>query len=194
MTKTAKRAYDAERYSVHRAKYLAYQATYRSEHAEKKRSSKAASYIKYRSRILAQQAEYLKRPGVRASRKLAQKAYDATPSGIAARQKASRRYRKSAKGRITAVTATAKRRAIQRRSTEHHSSRDWLMLLAAYHGRCVYCLAAANTRDHVVPIHGGGGNEIANIVPSCFACNRSKSDTPLLAWLSKRPPTRKESI
>lgn len=33
--------------------------------------------------------------------------------------------------------------------------------------------------DHITPVCEGGGNEIDNLVTSCFACNRGKSGNPL---------------
>jgi len=33
--------------------------------------------------------------------------------------------------------------------------------------------------DHVIPVVEGGGNEAANLVTSCFDCNRGKSKHPL---------------
>ncbi len=46
-------------------------------------------------------------------------------------------------------------------------------------GVCHYCGqqvgAAALTMDHVVPVARGGRSTRGNVVPSCDACNKSKS-------------------
>lgn len=48
---------------------------------------------------------------------------------------------------------------------------------------CVYCLAAANTIDHIVPIARGGGSGHDNLVAACRTCNFGKADTPVLVFL-----------
>jgi hypothetical protein len=40
---------------------------------------------------------------------------------------------------------------------------------------CHYCGAPAVLHDHVVPRRFGGSNKPDNLVPSCWACNSSKS-------------------
>lgn len=61
---------------------------------------------------------------------------------------------------------------------------------------CVYCnerlTKQSRTRDHVVPRSRGGGPR-ENLVPACGACNRAKSDTPLLLWLAERRAANCES-
>lgn len=49
--------------------------------------------------------------------------------------------------------------------------------------RCFYCDRQAQTFDHVVPRSAGGRDEAANLVPSCRACNASKSYRSLPVWL-----------
>jgi hypothetical protein len=36
--------------------------------------------------------------------------------------------------------------------------------------------------DHVKPQTRGGSDEIQNLVPACFSCNRTKSDKGLFNW------------
>jgi HNH endonuclease len=49
--------------------------------------------------------------------------------------------------------------------------------------KCIYCGATPPSAllhvDHIVPVAGGGGNEIDNLVTACQPCNLGKSDTPL---------------
>lgn len=71
-------------------------------------------------------------------------------------------------------------------SVIHHSAAERLNLFTEYCGLCAYCLAPANTIDHVVPAAMGGSNGIENIVPACGPCNFSKSDKPLLVWMADR--------
>lgn len=52
---------------------------------------------------------------------------------------------------------------------------EWDALVALFGGRCAYCGSERPlTIDHRVPLSRGGSNEIANIVPACGFCNRSK--------------------
>lgn len=42
------------------------------------------------------------------------------------------------------------------------------------------------TRDHVIPRASGGTSHSFNMVAACAACNREKSDHPLVIFLLKR--------
>lgn len=44
--------------------------------------------------------------------------------------------------------------------------------------RCVYCGAAADAADHVIPRSKGGPTTMANLVAACNACNGKKGDDP----------------
>lgn len=44
------------------------------------------------------------------------------------------------------------------------------------HPPCRYCGQPATQVDHVVPVSKGGTHSIANLVPCCARCNRTKSD------------------
>ena len=50
---------------------------------------------------------------------------------------------------------------------------------------CAYCGArGVNLEcDHVVPVSRGGSHTLTNLITSCFACNRSKSDKLLSEWI-----------
>lgn len=95
-------------------------------------------------------------------------------------------------------TLTARRRALIAKAVGDHTVQQWLDLLASYHGKCVYCGAAANTQDHLTPLSEGGSNDIDNIVPSCRYCNYSKHANKLLVWMVKRKtigrPRRPEGV
>ncbi|MFD9205926.1 HNH endonuclease [Streptomyces sioyaensis] len=38
--------------------------------------------------------------------------------------------------------------------------------------------------DHVVPLAGGGVDELWNLAPACAPCNRAKTDLPVSVWLT----------
>lgn len=48
---------------------------------------------------------------------------------------------------------------------------------------CQYCGSKAPNVvlnvDHIAPVSKGGGNEMLNLITSCFSCNSGKSDIPL---------------
>ncbi|MGW5123807.1 HNH endonuclease [Streptomyces sp. NPDC004069] len=53
-------------------------------------------------------------------------------------------------------------------------------MLSAHDGRCVYCLAPSEVKDHVIPYARGGDDDLHNLAPACTDCNFSKGDrTPL---------------
>lgn len=55
-----------------------------------------------------------------------------------------------------------------------------LAVLTAHGGRCVYCLAPSEVKDHVIPYARGGDDDLHNLAPACVACNEAKGDrTPL---------------
>ncbi|MEV5887436.1 HNH endonuclease signature motif containing protein [Streptomyces sp. NPDC052020] len=60
---------------------------------------------------------------------------------------------------------------------------EWLCVLTANGGRCVYCNGASQTMDHVIPFAEGGADELCNLVPVCRTCNRSKGGRTPVEWL-----------
>ena len=57
-----------------------------------------------------------------------------------------------------------------------HSEAEWQARLAQYRHRCAYCGAGDRplVREHVVPLIGGGTDDIGNVVPACQPCNARK--------------------
>lgn len=90
------------------------------------------------------------------------------------------------------LTYAAKRRTKKAKAKGAHTTEQWLNLLASYHGKCVYCGAKATAREHIVPLDGGGTNDIENIAPACKPCNSSKGTKPLLVWLLTRHARTKQ--
>ncbi len=53
---------------------------------------------------------------------------------------------------------------------------------------CSYCAdGIAEHVDHIDPLAKGGGNDWDNLTGACHGCNSAKRDTPLLAFLLRRP-------
>lgn len=48
--------------------------------------------------------------------------------------------------------------------------------------RCTYCLALADTVDHVLPLVRGGTNHEGNLTPCCRRCNSSKAGYMVAEW------------
>ncbi|WP_284677328.1 HNH endonuclease [Streptomyces sp. Tu10] len=59
---------------------------------------------------------------------------------------------------------------------------EWLCVLEANEGCCVYCGARSQTMDHVIPFSAGGTDHLSNLVPACYDCNRRKSDRTPVEW------------
>ena len=53
---------------------------------------------------------------------------------------------------------------------------EWLAVVDLWSGTCAYCGMTPEVlhADHATPLSRGGRNDIANILPSCSPCNRSK--------------------
>jgi 5-methylcytosine-specific restriction endonuclease McrA len=68
-------------------------------------------------------------------------------------------------------------------------------LLQDFCGLCAYCgekLGLDWQLDHFVPASKGGSRDIANLVPVCPDCNRSKGAKTFIVWLATRPRNNAE--
>ena len=82
----------------------------------------------------------------------------------------------------------ARRRKRRMGRVEHDlSDEQWASLQAAW-GGCAYCGATdrALQRDCVLPISRGGRYTLDNIAPACGACNASKCNDEVTAWLRRK--------
>ena len=81
--------------------------------------------------------------------------------------------------------------------TGSHSEREWQELVVAWGWRCFYCARPVHenaepiqdslTRDHLIPLFRGGSDDIGNIVPACFNCNRIKGTMTIDEFRAERP-------
>ena len=56
-----------------------------------------------------------------------------------------------------------------------------------YKSNCFYCGSSLNIEaDHIIPIDRGGRHSIANLVPACALCNRSKSNSTITEWKKRK--------
>ena len=55
-------------------------------------------------------------------------------------------------------------------------------------GGCAYCgaVGVALQKDCVLPISRGGRYTVDNVVPACRACNTSKCNSEVTAWLRRK--------
>lgn len=80
------------------------------------------------------------------------------------------------------------RRAAHRRALVPLTSDQKRHRYALFENRCAYCGSVDRlTVDHVVPLSAGGLDEITNIVPACFGCNRSKWANLVEGWYRRQP-------
>jgi len=150
---------------VHKAEKKAVNAAYRQANKEKLRKAAKEWRAKNRPRLLAQKAAH-----------------------YAANRDHYQRLMKewAATHREEKYTHVANRDAREKGAAGSHTPKQWLDLLASYHGLCVYCGAKGTTRDHIVPIKKDGSNDIENIVPACKLCNSKKRTTSVLVWMVKK--------
>jgi len=67
------------------------------------------------------------------------------------------------------------------------TEKEWEQLKADYHYLCGYCGKKLPLElDHIIPLSKGGADEIENAIPACRTCNASKSNNPLIIFLSRR--------
>jgi len=65
---------------------------------------------------------------------------------------------------------------------------QWRAIRRRFRGHCAYCGKPGRTFEweHVVPLSKGGTHTPDNVVPACFACNRSKGGKLVSEWQAER--------
>jgi len=81
--------------------------------------------------------------------------------------------------RIIARRESGRRRYARERAAKQnigtHTFAEWEALKERARFRCVKCRKKKRlTRDHIIPLSKGGGDEITNIQPLCHSCNARK--------------------
>lgn len=123
--------------------------------------------------IAAYQAEYWKN-------------YSRTPNGKAAIKRARERW-KTAGGRDAIARAAQRRRARKRAVPSNFTAADWSACLEWFGQSCAYCGTDGElSRDHIVPITGGGGDVPENIIPACGSCNSRKWCKEMAPWFREQ--------
>lgn len=64
---------------------------------------------------------------------------------------------------------------------------EWERHKRLFGGECAYCHRPSEIleMDHVIPLSRGGRHALANIVPACPSCNRTKSSLLLVEWRAR---------
>jgi len=96
------------------------------------------------------------------------------------------KYRESEAGRLYQYNRKHAMRAMMQAADVDVTAKGKRDILDKYGGSCVYCgvlVAGGLEWDHETPIARGGKHMLANLVPSCVWCNRSKSSKALSVWL-----------
>ena len=66
--------------------------------------------------------------------------------------------------------------------------RSWrAQIYDAWHRRCAYCGAPAQSLDHIIPQCHGGLTVRQNLAPACLCCNRRKGHQPWRDWWRHQP-------
>jgi len=88
---------------------------------------------------------------------------------------ASKKYRKTDNGIMTARLGKYVRRVREGGGTIKRS--EWIEKLKIVGNKCTYCSSTNSIElDHIVPLSKGGINSIQNAQPLCRSCNRKKSN------------------
>lgn len=92
-----------------------------------------------------------------------------------------------------ATSKTRRARSVKRRkrrmdAVEHDLSDEQWAALQHEWGGCAYCgtVGQALQRDCVLALSRGGRYTLENIVPACRACNTSKCNDEVTAWLRRK--------
>lgn len=90
------------------------------------------------------------------------------------------------------IKARRARQSVSARGAIPPSTRE--TVLAKTGGLCAYCCIELTVEsghsnsyepDHVLPVSRGGADDIANLIPSCFSCNRKKKNKPFLGFIGR---------
>jgi 5-methylcytosine-specific restriction endonuclease McrA len=79
-------------------------------------------------------------------------------------------------------------RAKRRAAPGEVTSAQWGTIRRRFRSHCAYCGQPGQTfeMEHVVPLGRGGTHTPDNVVPACFACNRSKAGKLFEEWTAER--------
>ena len=96
-------------------------------------------------------------------------------------------YRRGKTSGARKARGARKRNRRMARVTHDLSTEQWTALKAAW-GGCAYCGATdkALQRDCVLALSRGGRYTLGNIVPACGACNASKCNDEVTAWMRRK--------
>lgn len=128
---------------------------------------------KGRKKAVELQKRYIENnPEARERKRERDRLYSEDGRYLEARKRASAKYSKSEKGKLTRRKAKYIRRALG------EIDKDYLEKLLAGN-ICYYCgceIKGKKTIDHKIPVIKGGTNDNKNLVLSCVHCNTQKND------------------
>lgn len=93
---------------------------------------------------------------------------------------------------VVAACRASRPRRLDRTPRAHIPMATREAVLAKTRGRCAYCAVTITLDagqptsfepDHVLPVARGGSDDIANLIPSCMACNRKKRAQTALQFM-----------
>ncbi len=171
-----------QRYAENREQIIAQVQQRREKNLEAHRAKDRAYYETHREERLAYLAEWRAANPERV-REGSRRWYEANREyamQLAAEYRAANPERVREKGR----RAQHRRRAKIAGSESPGVTRaQWAEIVEYFGGCCAYCLAPADSCDHIEPIATGGLDAPDNVVPACLRCNQSKGAKSLLFWL-----------
>lgn len=199
---TRRRETERTNYYANRERYLKKQRAYTDRNRALVYARNAEYAKKNREKIAARlHANYVRNLEANRAkdRERGRKRYAEDPQGHAEYMK---RWRAANPERARAYVRLSGHRRRAAAGGEFIKVEDWERLLARYGGKCGYCGDHTETieADHRIPLSRGGKNTIANIIPACRHCNRSKrtkTEDEFRAWMvsvaAKASPKEKDS-
>lgn len=131
-----------------------YFAIYRREHSDRRVSYNRGWVARNKGKAVEYQREYRRRNRPKMNEH-------------------NRRWQKANHGYL--ALKTHHRRTQKKQNGGSYTLAEWVSLCTRYDNRCLCCGEQRPlTVDHIVPVHKGGSNDIANLQPLCGECNSRK--------------------
>ena len=156
---------------------MAYKPNYYLKRVEYYRSQSRLYYYEHRLAAIARVKAYAARHKAKIQKyksEWAKKYYLLHPEKVIEK----REKRKGRENRFLKLEQLHKYRAKKVINGGQHTKESWEHLLQRFNHTCLACGTTKRIeKDHIVPVSGGGSNDITNLQPLCRSCNASKSDT-----------------
>ena len=113
-----------------------------------------------------------------------------------------KQYRQSPQGQVVEFNRHNKRRTKEHTQGNGITKEQWLECMEFFDWKCAYSgeylggkdNQSIRTIDHIIPLNGGGANEIWNLVPMYKPYNSSKHTKDMIMWYKEQPYYSEERL